>query len=156
MNPALWSDILADVASAERHFQGTIALVDAGAFSGGEFELYRGQMAVMHAMQSAHTSVEAALRRLLEILDEPAPTGAESHADLIRRVRNPLPGARPAIVSGELADALDLTRKFRHVAMRAYDTFNPLYAMPAIEAAHVVVRLLRPELEAFRDSLYGP
>jgi hypothetical protein len=153
MNAALWADIMADVSSAERHFAGAAALVDAGALAGEGLDRYRGEMAVMHAMQSGHTSVEAAFQRLLRVLDEPVPTGPDSHADLMRRIHLTVPGDRPAIVSDELAAALDDTRKFRHVAMRSYDVFRVESALPAIASSKVVAKLLRQELEAFRAFL---
>ena len=107
----------------------------------------------MHAMQAGHTSIEAALQRLLAILDEPVPAGGDWHADLIRRASIVVPGERPAILSGALADALDETRRFRHVAIHTYDAFQSERALPAIDASRVVVRLLRAELEAFRSRL---
>jgi hypothetical protein len=144
MNASLWSDILADVASAEKHFTGAIDLVEAGAFAGKGLDLYRGEMAVMHAMVAAHSSVEAALQRLLAVLGEPMPTGGDWHTDLLRRVSLPPEDSRPAVISATLFEALDETRRFR-----------PDRATPAIEAAEVARRMLRAELTAFRDALDG-
>jgi hypothetical protein len=153
MNAALWTDIMADVASAERHFGGAASLVEAGVLQREGIERYGGEMAIMHAMQAGHTSLEVALRRLLTVLGEPLPTGGETHADLIRRLALPVSGERPAALSAELAQALDVTRRFRHIAIHTYDAFRDEGALQAIHASKTVVRLLRPELEAFRARL---
>lgn len=50
-----------------------MALSEAGGFDGAELDRYRAEMALMHAMQSAHTAAEAALVRILRILDEERP-----------------------------------------------------------------------------------
>jgi hypothetical protein len=43
-------------------------------------------MALMHALQSAHTSLESGLLRVLEMLGEERPVGEDWHAALIRRI----------------------------------------------------------------------
>ena len=56
----------------------------------------------MHSLQSAYTSPEAGLLRILEMLGEERPVGENWHADLVRRVAAELPNKRPAILSRQL------------------------------------------------------
>ncbi|MBO0904406.1 hypothetical protein [Jiella sonneratiae] len=116
-------------------------------------------MALMHAMQSAHTSVEAALGRILEMLGEEAPAGDRSHADLVRRVARPVasPGrGRPAILSAELAADLDESRRFRHRASHDYDNFDPSRALPAMAAARRLSATLAGAIATFREIVDPP
>ncbi|WP_366144034.1 hypothetical protein [Devosia sp.] len=46
---------------------------EAGGFDGDELDRHRAEMALMHAMQSGHAAAEAALLRILRILDEERP-----------------------------------------------------------------------------------
>ena len=75
-------------------------------------------------MLAGHTSLEKALLRILEIQREEAPVDRQWHADLIQRARRAADN-RPVILPAILAHAADRTRKFRHVAVRAYDNFDP-------------------------------
>lgn len=64
-------------------------LYDAGGFGNPEsddealetadLDAYRARMALQHAMQAAHTSLEGGLKRILEILGEDPPSGPQSH-----------------------------------------------------------------------------
>ncbi len=81
-------------------------------------------MALMHALQSAYTSLEGGLLRILEMLGEERPVGENWHAALIKRVAAALPGQRPAILGERLARAADETRRFRHPATHNYDSFQ--------------------------------
>lgn len=116
-------------------------------------------MALLHAMQSAHTSLEAALNRILEILGEEPPVGGNSHADLVRRVSRAVdrPGhLRPAILTPEISQDVDESRRFRHRAMHDYDNFEPMLAGPSIEAARRLASGLKPCIAAFRDRIDPP
>lgn len=79
-------------------------------------------MALMHCMQSGHTSVEIALGLLLDMPDEDHPSGQDWHRRLIDRLAKPLEDkfARPAILHTGLAADLHETRSFRHRATRSY------------------------------------
>ena len=107
-------------------------------------------MALQHAMQSAHTSLEGALLRILEIL------GERWHADLVRRVARPLDIAgrvRPAVLTAEVARDIDETRRVRHRAAHNYDDFRPDQAIPAIEAARRLATSLQPCVALFKAGI---
>jgi hypothetical protein len=72
---ARWHDVDAEIAAAVRHFSGAVQLYALGGFSGEDLKSYQASMALMHAMQSGHTSMEGALLRILSILGETRPTG---------------------------------------------------------------------------------
>lgn len=150
MTDARWIEIFDDFGWSVEHFSRAVQIHDAGGFEGESLEAYKSRMALLQAMQSGHTLLESGLIRVLEMLGEEPPVGDSFHADLIRRVRRDVPGARPAIVSGGLADAIDETRRFRHVARKNYNDFRPAEAKRAISAAAVVRDGMLAALSAFR------
>ena len=59
MSDARWIEIEGDFETACTHFAGAVRLFDAGGFEGeAESTSYKASMALMHAMQSGHTSLE--------------------------------------------------------------------------------------------------
>jgi hypothetical protein len=70
-----------------QHFAGAARLFADPDLRAGGWEGYKTRMSLMHAMQAGHTSLEAALSRILDIHDEARPTGEFWHTDLIRRVQ---------------------------------------------------------------------
>jgi hypothetical protein len=153
MSDARWIEIERDAAAAAGHFARAAALNDLGGFEAPGLDGYRAQMAFLHAMQSGHTSLENCLLRILEMLGEEAPTGSNWHADLIQRVSAARPDARPAVLTGAVATAADETRRFRAVATRGYDNFDPGRSAPAVAAARVLAQELPGALTLFRNSL---
>lgn len=98
MTDARWIEVERDVGSACRHFGMAARLYDVGGFGGFgadgdpermDLDAYRARMALQHAMQAGHTSLENGLRGILEMLGEDPPTGPRRHEDLIRRVSRP-------------------------------------------------------------------
>jgi len=169
MTDARWVEVEDDVRSACRHFRMAARLYDAGGFGDPDVEdedleeedldAYRARMALQHAMQSAHTSLEGGLKRILEILGEELPSGPQSHADLVRRVSRPLALAgleRDAILTPEIERDVNETRRFRHRAMHDYDNFEPDRASPSIDAARRLQADLLPCIETFRNSVDPP
>jgi hypothetical protein len=165
MTDARWADVQAEIERAMLHYGRAARLFDAGGLEIedddviDDLDLYRNQMALQHAMQAAHRTLESGLTRILQILDEEPPTGPNSHADLVTRVARPLdlPGqSRPAILPAEVAADLDESRRFRHRAMHDYDSFDPAHARPAIEAARRLQSTLWPCIKAFRDQIDPP
>lgn len=152
MSDGRWLDVEADLAAAVRHLSNGVLLYEAGGFDAPGLDGYRAAMAFMHAMQSGHTSLEAALLRVLDIVGEEAPTGARWHADLVRRAAA-VAATRPAILSAGLAAAVDETRQFRNLATRGYDSFVPRKALDAVEAARAIVLALAGEIAAFRRAV---
>lgn len=152
MTPSRWIEVEEDIASAVRHFGQAVRLHEEGGFDRDDLDGYRAAMALMHAMQSGHTSLESALVRLLGLLREALPVGGEWHADLLRRVGRALQD-RPALLTPSLLDAADHTRRFRHVAMRGYDTFEPARAADALAAAAILSRQLPEALDRWKSDL---
>ena len=68
MTDARWTEVEDDLASACRHFGNAARLYDQGGFDRDDLAGYMADMALQHAMQSAHTSLEGALLRILEFL----------------------------------------------------------------------------------------
>ena len=66
MSDGRWFEVDRDVQTAVRHFRQSVALYREGGFDAPGLEGYRATMALMHALQSAHTSLESALLRILE------------------------------------------------------------------------------------------
>lgn len=156
MTDARWIEVEDDLASACFHFRNAARLSDAGGFEEDDLAGYRAQMALLHAMQSAHTSLEAGLKRILEILGEEAPAGSQSHLDLVRRVSRAIdtPGhVRPAILTLDVARDVDESRRFRHRATHGYDNFDPTLAGPSIEAARRLASSLQPCIAAFKSRI---
>ncbi len=154
MSNARWLDVEADLAAAILHFGNAVGLFERGGFDIPDaLERYARGYALMHAMQAGHTSAEAAMRRVLDILREERPTGEDWHKALIARLSRPLTGkyARPALLSREMATDLYETLGFRHRAMHSYGDFDPSKAKAAIEAAARLKSSLPAAVASFRD-----
>ncbi|HSU07000.1 MAG TPA: hypothetical protein VLI93_15655 [Acetobacteraceae bacterium] len=109
-------------------------------------------MAFMHAVMAGHTSLETGLNRVLTLLNEETPSGGTWHADLIRRVSSAT-GNRPPILDAELSRAADRTRRFRHVAARGYDSFDPEEAAPAVGVAELLGNRLPAAIARFHAAI---
>jgi hypothetical protein len=144
-----WSDVEMDTTAAVDHFSRAIQIYRQIGVHDDTMDGYVRRMAFMHAMLAGHTSLEKALLRILQIQGEETPSGSQWHADLIQRAGRAIDG-RPAILSAALVRATDRTRKFRHVAVRAYDTFDPDDAEPAVRAAEKVAAGFAEAIAAFR------
>lgn len=151
MTDARWDDVFAHAKDAAGYFDGAVRLwgmIDVA--SEDRFARLRDEMALMHFMQCGHTSVEAALVSILEILDEQPPAKNDTwHVDLLNRIGREMSGqhARPAIVGADMLADLQETRRFRHMATRSYGRFDIARAEPSMAAARRVgedlERLLR-------------
>lgn len=145
---ARWIDVRQDAEAAARHFLSGARVFRAGGLTGQDS--LDGVMTLLHYMQSAHTSLESALVRVLQVLDEAPPTGADWHARLITRCATAIPGSRGAILPRSLAADAQETRAFRHLAMHGYDvTFDPFKGASAIEAGLRLAEAFPARIEAF-------
>lgn len=151
MSDARWIEIDAAISSAVRHFTGEAEIFDTSRPSAG-LRAYVTEMAFMHAMQAAHTSLESAFVGILGVFGEEPPSGSQWHADLIRRVAHPVNG-RPAVLPQELAKAANETRQFRHVAARADDDFDWERAGRAVAAARLLAGELPAAIGRFRGAV---
>jgi hypothetical protein len=156
MTDARWFEVDSDIEAAVRHFQRSIELHRRGGFDAAGLDGYQAEMALMHALQSAHTSLEGAFLRILEMLGEERPVGENWHADLITRVSAALPDRRPAIIGKSLAEAASETRRFRHRATHTYDSFRVEEATRTIEAAAILATRLQAEILAFKAIIDPP
>jgi hypothetical protein len=152
MNDARWFEIDLAVAAAVRHFTGANELFNRLPGIAPEIDRYGFEMGFMHAMQSGHTSLEAALLRILDLCGEAAPTGSRWHANLIARAAHPV-GERPAILGADAARAADETRRFRSIAAHAYDAFDYTQATRVVEGAALLASLLPSEIARFRQAI---
>jgi hypothetical protein len=146
MSDARWVEIDDAVASSVKHFAGAVSIFRDMATTKNR---YLVEMGFLHAMLAGHTSLEAALLRILELLSEQPPTGASWHRDLIARISRGVT-ERPPILTGEAAAAAEETRRFRSVAAHAYDNFDEARAAKAVAAAAVLAASLPAEIAGFR------
>lgn len=153
MTDARWFEVDADISAAAGHFRRSVELFNEGGFDAPGLDGYRADMALMHSLQSAYTSLEAGLLRILEMLGEERPVGENWHADLVRRVAAELPNKRPAILSRQCAEAADETRRFRHRAPHNYDSFQVREARPTIQAAAILATELETEIGRFKSVI---
>jgi len=153
-----WGAVNREIEDACRHFGNAAAIFDNGNFNQDGLSGYIREMALMHAMQSGHTSLEEALLRILRLLAEERPTGDRWPEDLIRRVSCALPGprARPAILSPEAAADAGETCRFRNWATHGYNSFIVSKAVPAIEAARRLPGTLPRDVERFQREIDPP
>ena len=146
-NEDRWGDILDAAKSAASHFDAAERVFHRGGLEGAGDAGYERRMAFYHAMQSGHTALESALKRVLAALGERPPAGSEWHKALIREAARPLGPGGP-VLSPELVAAADETRKFRHFASHSYDEpFDPEEARPAVEAARLLAARLEAEMQ---------
>jgi hypothetical protein len=156
MSDARWFEVDADIEASIRHFRQSVELYRKGGFDAPGLDGYQAEMALMHALQSAHTSLEGGFLRILEMLGEERPAGENWHADLITRAAAALPGRRPAIISTLLAEAATETRRFRHRATHNYDSFQVQEVSRTIEAAATLASGLAADILAFRNIIDPP
>ncbi len=83
--------------------------------------------AVASAVQSAYTGMEKILKDILRTYDGSVPIGDDWHIMLLKRAALPSPGnERPAVISQQTLESLDLLRSFWHVVRHVYHhNLNP-------------------------------
>ena len=152
-NEDRWGDILEAARSAGYHFRAAERVFHRGGLEGAGDEGYERRMAFYHAMQTGHTALESALKRVLAVLGARPPAGSEWHQELIQQAARPQRRRGP-VLSPELVAAADETRSFRHFASHAYDQpFDRDTARPALEAAQLIADRLEGELQDFKDRI---
>ena len=149
MTDPRWEDVRWSIASAVRHFRAAVEIAESP-LGEGDTASYRNEMALMHAMQSGYTSFENALLRILKILDEEPPSGADWHKQLVERCARAMPGIRPAILTKAMLPAIRRLRSFRHWASHGYDEdFNASEALEAVAVAKGFADCLHSVFEQF-------
>ncbi len=94
----LWRDIERDLASSHRHFSLAVDVFDELRGASSDSGQSIATMGFLHAVQSGYTSLEAGMNRLLALLDELLPAGADWPKTLLLRLVEAAPGSRPALV----------------------------------------------------------
>jgi uncharacterized protein YutE (UPF0331/DUF86 family) len=151
MSDDRWLQVDQMIASALRHFGHSVASFQIGNFEGDSFKAYRNRMAFLHMMEAGYTSLEAGFERMMDLLGETRPSGSDSHAAILKRIAEPIPGKRAAVIEdGDLWQALDQARRFRHVARHPYDDIDLARAKPAVTAAETICQGLGAEIAAFK------
>jgi hypothetical protein len=156
VSDARWFEVDADIDAAVRHFRKSVELFRKGGFDAPGLDGYQAEMALMHALQSAYTSLEGGMLRILEMLGEERPVGENWHTALIKRIAAARPGQRPAILGERLAGAADEARRFRHRATHNYDSFRVQEATRSIGAAEILANELQAEILVFRNIIDPP
>ena len=151
MMAVLWEDIERDVADSLRHFGKARQMFERLRGQSATEEYYFQTGAFMHAMLAGYTSFEAGMTRLMALLGEPLPTGADRHSTLPRRLAEPVREMRPAIIDDrDVLVALNGLRGFRHVAAHAYDLFDEHRAEVTVVQARRFATSIGPALARFR------
>jgi hypothetical protein len=152
MSDTDWIETDRAIASAVGNFQRGIEFSRHPAFRTDDVVGAALRLGFMQAIQGGHTSLENALLRILDLIEEARPRGDAWHADLIGRVTQAV-GHRPAILPPGLAAPADETRRFRNRATRADDNFDPDWIAPTVAAADDLVRNLPEAIARFRAAI---
>ena len=155
MTAARWLAIDGDFRAACDHFSRATQIFDMGGFDSPGLEGYKVSMSFMHAMQSGHTSLEKGLLRILELLGEDRPVGQYWHMDLLNQVGQPVEG-RGAVFPHDVCEHAHNTRRFRNVATRSYERFDPPQATIAVASAKSLVERLDRCLRDFKLQIDPP
>ena len=153
MTDARWIDVDSYLQSAIRDFEFAVKVKEAGSAEDDPFERHKSDLAFMHAVQSAHTSAESALLKILNILNEHRPEGENWHQDLLNRAGIEIAGDRTAILPRDVIEDLQETRRFRHLAMHDYDSFDVDRTEPTVSAIRRLIESLAPAVNAFRKVI---
>ncbi|MDI4239444.1 hypothetical protein AAFX91_17405 [Bradyrhizobium sp. 31Argb] len=156
MSDSRWTDVDRDIDDALRHLGMALRIFDAGGFDAPDLEGYKSSTSFMHAMATGYTSVENAVKRILDILGETPPSGEAWHRDLLERVARPMPGtnARPALFDEEMRrDLLECLRMRHRVRHSDYDEFVPTKAEPTVDAVRRVIKRIKQTIAQFRKKI---
>lgn len=156
MSDSRWTDVDRDIDLALKHFGMADRIFQADGFDAPDLDGYKSSTSFMHAMGAGYTSVENALKRILDILGETPPSGDAWRRDLIERVSRPMGGsnARPAFFDDEMRrDLLECLRMRHRVRHSEYDEFIPTKAEPSVGAARRVVSRIKGAIARFRKQV---
>jgi hypothetical protein len=99
-------------------------------------------------LQDGYASLEAAMKRALQLYGGVLPSGGSWHADLVALTTAPGAEGRPAFAP-DLARDIRRLLQFRHFAVHGYMRFEAEDAAPAAAAARRVAAALPAAAEAF-------
>ena len=153
MMAVLWADIDHDMQLAQRHLGRAVEMLRSHQLGRRGAQDDTDEVAFKYRMLAGYTAFESALKRLLVMLDEEAPRGSQSHADLLRRFRMAIPGNRPELLDDDVYRAADELRKFRHVATHVYDDLDLARAALLVRDAETFLAGIGPALARFRAAV---
>ena len=153
MMAGLWADIDRDMRLAQHHLGRAVDMLRSDRLDRADPEDDTDEVAFKYRMLAGYTAFESALKRLLLMLDEEAPRGSQTHADLLRRFRTDIPGSRPALLDETLYRAADELRKFRHVAIHVYDDLDLDRAALLVRDAEVFLAGIGLAFARFRAAI---
>lgn len=154
MTEELWEEVEGDVAVAVHHYQMATALLEKDGLNDPGLSGYLANMALMHAMQSAHISLESALLKILSIIQEERPDGDTWDTDLIKRASRSLP-SRPHILPADLYDAACISLECKKTAQYEYDSFSGDEWTTEMQAARKLAGELAVAVFAFKSAIIG-
>lgn len=154
MTQELWEEVEGDVAAAVHHYQMATALHEKGGFDDPGLSGYLANMALMHAMQSAHISLESALLKILSIIQEERPDGDTWETDLIKRASRSLPSC-PHILLADLYDAACISLECKKTAQYEYESFFGDEWATEMQAARKLADELPAAVSAFKSAIIG-
>lgn len=105
---------LANVAEAERRFLALKRL------HGKLYHEWSHNASLADGICAIYTGLESVLEAIGNEIDEYAPRGDSSHADLVDGMAVAVRGVRPALLSEAARELMHEARKFRHVARHKY------------------------------------
>jgi len=150
MSDVRWLDVEDDLTYAIMHLSRAVEIFDRGGFQGNDLQAYTSRMSLIQAMQAGYASLETGLERALEILGEEKPKGSYHHADMLQRLQREGAGGRPAVLSEELAKAIDEVRSFGNATRNDYDSFSMARAASAVRSAALIRDGIAFAIEDFR------
>jgi hypothetical protein len=156
-NPALWTDVLRDLAVARQNAADLAMRAETLERRGGRMEpdVRRDrEIAVGSMLHNCYGAIEAALERLIVAVDGSLPSGRDYHAEVIRRAATPVPDVRPAMISDALAADLQRLRQFRHVFRYASTGYDYDRAAENVPVAVRAVDLVATELGTFASAIH--
>lgn len=157
MPSLVWSGAKEDIASAVGHFDKATRVLECEVISqDADLPQYVLNNAFMHALQSGHTSLEASLRKIFAIIDEPTAGNVPNWHDPLVSQAFASNAERPAILPPRLRAFVDETRRARNLFTRGYDSFLPERAQATIDAAKELAVELEGAIDVFINAMEPP
>lgn len=151
-NPALWSDVAADIEAALAQTEKAEAraarlAAERGAMPEDVAEAF--ELAIGSHLHDAYTALEGAIGRVVAAVDGDRPSGRDSHRRLLDRAARPVEGLRGAILPGTVRQDLAALLAFRHVFRHKYGGFTFARAAPNVPLAARSVPAAAAGIEEF-------
>ena len=110
--------------------------------------------AVALNLHSFYSGLEKVFLLIGRHVDRQVPEGETWHGQLLRQMEHDLPGVRPAVLSEDMAGAIDAFRRFRHLVRNIYATrILPDRIQILVEQLPTVWCGVRAEFNAFARFL---